>query len=204
MKTVALTWALIKGGWVILLRALRALDMCRNYISFYGSERIPAPHQCSALAGLLIEIAQSLKPELRGQQNGVRPGDLQLEQLRTFARPRPVASRAAAHSGCEVLRLRSAPRRHPRVFLASSDRWRHRPRAGEAAPTGSRGKVLGARRVCREACAASIRGSQRRERSPDRTYRDLGKLWHCRSRPASCSSRQGPKRHRSSMSPCRL
>jgi len=37
-----------------------------------------------ALAGLLIEIAQSLKPELRGQQNGVHPGDLQLEQLRTL------------------------------------------------------------------------------------------------------------------------
>ncbi len=37
-----------------------------------------------ALAGLLIEIAQSLKPELRSQQNGVRPGDLQLEQLRTL------------------------------------------------------------------------------------------------------------------------
>jgi len=37
-----------------------------------------------ALAGLLVEIAQSLKPELRGQQNGVRPGDLQLEQLRTL------------------------------------------------------------------------------------------------------------------------
>jgi outer membrane protein OmpA-like peptidoglycan-associated protein len=37
-----------------------------------------------ALAGLLVEIAQSLKPELRGQQNGVHPGDLQLEQLRTL------------------------------------------------------------------------------------------------------------------------
>ena len=37
-----------------------------------------------ALAGLLVEIAQSLKPELRGEQNGVHPGDLQLEQLRTL------------------------------------------------------------------------------------------------------------------------
>jgi len=37
-----------------------------------------------ALAGLLVEIAQSLKPELRRQQNGVHPGDLQLEQLRTL------------------------------------------------------------------------------------------------------------------------
>ncbi len=37
-----------------------------------------------ALASLLVEIAQSLKPELRAQQNGVRPGDLQLEQLRTL------------------------------------------------------------------------------------------------------------------------
>ncbi len=37
-----------------------------------------------ALAALLIEIAQSLKPELRAQQNGVHPGDLQLEQLRTL------------------------------------------------------------------------------------------------------------------------
>jgi len=36
------------------------------------------------LAGLLVEIAQSLKPELRGEQNGVHPGDLQLEQLRTL------------------------------------------------------------------------------------------------------------------------
>ena len=37
-----------------------------------------------ALAGLLVEIAHSLRPELRGQQNGVPPGDLQLEQLRTL------------------------------------------------------------------------------------------------------------------------
>jgi outer membrane protein OmpA-like peptidoglycan-associated protein len=37
-----------------------------------------------ALAGLLVEIAQSLKPELRVQHNGVHPGDLQLEQLRTL------------------------------------------------------------------------------------------------------------------------
>ena len=37
-----------------------------------------------ALASLLVEIAQSLKPELRAQQNGVRPGDVQLEQLRTL------------------------------------------------------------------------------------------------------------------------
>ncbi len=37
-----------------------------------------------ALAGLLVEIAQSLRPELRGQQNGVQPGDLELEQLRTL------------------------------------------------------------------------------------------------------------------------
>jgi outer membrane protein OmpA-like peptidoglycan-associated protein len=37
-----------------------------------------------ALASLLVEIAQSLKPELRAQQNGVHPGDLQLEQLRTL------------------------------------------------------------------------------------------------------------------------
>ena len=34
------------------------------------------------LAGLLLEIAQNLQPELRGQQNGVRPGDVRLEQLR--------------------------------------------------------------------------------------------------------------------------
>ncbi|HWF96403.1 MAG TPA: OmpA family protein [Xanthobacteraceae bacterium] len=37
-----------------------------------------------ALAGLLLEIAQSLKPELRAQQNGMRPADLRLEQLRTL------------------------------------------------------------------------------------------------------------------------
>ena len=37
-----------------------------------------------ALAGLLLEIAQSLKPELRAQQNGVLPADLRLDQLRTL------------------------------------------------------------------------------------------------------------------------
>jgi outer membrane protein OmpA-like peptidoglycan-associated protein len=37
-----------------------------------------------ALAGLLVEIAQKLKPELRAQPNGVHPSDLQLEQLRTL------------------------------------------------------------------------------------------------------------------------
>ncbi len=37
-----------------------------------------------ALASLLIEIAESLKPELRAERNGVNPRDLQLEQLRTL------------------------------------------------------------------------------------------------------------------------
>ncbi len=37
-----------------------------------------------ALAALLIEIAESLKPELRSERNGVLPGDVQLEQLRTL------------------------------------------------------------------------------------------------------------------------
>jgi outer membrane protein OmpA-like peptidoglycan-associated protein len=37
-----------------------------------------------ALAGLLVEIAQKLKPELRAQPNGVHSSDLQLEQLRTL------------------------------------------------------------------------------------------------------------------------
>jgi outer membrane protein OmpA-like peptidoglycan-associated protein len=37
-----------------------------------------------ALASLLIEIAESLKPELRAERNGVTPRDLQLEQLRTL------------------------------------------------------------------------------------------------------------------------
>jgi len=37
-----------------------------------------------ALAGLLLEIAQSLKPELRAQQNGILPADLRLDQLRTL------------------------------------------------------------------------------------------------------------------------
>jgi OOP family OmpA-OmpF porin len=37
-----------------------------------------------ALASLLIEIAESLKPELRAERNGVIPSDLQLEQLRTL------------------------------------------------------------------------------------------------------------------------
>lgn len=37
-----------------------------------------------ALAALLVEIAQNLRPELRGQQDGTPPSDLQLEQLRTL------------------------------------------------------------------------------------------------------------------------
>ncbi len=37
-----------------------------------------------ALASLLVEIARSLKPEVRPEQNGVHPGDLQLEQLRSL------------------------------------------------------------------------------------------------------------------------
>jgi len=37
-----------------------------------------------ALASLLVEIAESLKPELRAERNGVTPRDLQLEQLRTL------------------------------------------------------------------------------------------------------------------------
>jgi outer membrane protein OmpA-like peptidoglycan-associated protein len=37
-----------------------------------------------ALAGLLLEIAQNLQPEVRAQQNGLHPGDLRLEQLRTL------------------------------------------------------------------------------------------------------------------------
>ena len=35
-----------------------------------------------ALAGLLLEIARDLKPELRTEQNGLMAGDLRLEQLR--------------------------------------------------------------------------------------------------------------------------
>jgi outer membrane protein OmpA-like peptidoglycan-associated protein len=37
-----------------------------------------------ALAKLLVEIAESLKPELRAERNGVLPNDLQLEQLRSL------------------------------------------------------------------------------------------------------------------------
>jgi outer membrane protein OmpA-like peptidoglycan-associated protein len=37
-----------------------------------------------ALARLLVEIAERLKPELRTERNGVLPRDLQLEQLRTL------------------------------------------------------------------------------------------------------------------------
>jgi hypothetical protein len=37
-----------------------------------------------ALAKLLVEIAESLKPELRAERNGLLPNDLQLEQLRTL------------------------------------------------------------------------------------------------------------------------
>ena len=37
-----------------------------------------------ALASLLVEIAESLKPELRAERNGVHPGDVQLEQLRSL------------------------------------------------------------------------------------------------------------------------
>ena len=37
-----------------------------------------------ALAKLLVEIAESLRPQLRAERNGVIPRDLQLEQLRTL------------------------------------------------------------------------------------------------------------------------
>jgi outer membrane protein OmpA-like peptidoglycan-associated protein len=37
-----------------------------------------------ALAKLLVEIAENLKPELRAERNGVLPRDLQLEQLRSL------------------------------------------------------------------------------------------------------------------------
>jgi hypothetical protein len=37
-----------------------------------------------ALAGMLLELAHNVKPELREQQNGVLPADLRLEQLRTL------------------------------------------------------------------------------------------------------------------------
>jgi outer membrane protein OmpA-like peptidoglycan-associated protein len=37
-----------------------------------------------ALAGLLLQIARNLQPQLRGEQNGFSPGDLRLEQLRTL------------------------------------------------------------------------------------------------------------------------
>jgi outer membrane protein OmpA-like peptidoglycan-associated protein len=37
-----------------------------------------------ALAGLLLEIAQDLKPELRAEQNGSSASDLRLQQLRTL------------------------------------------------------------------------------------------------------------------------
>jgi outer membrane protein OmpA-like peptidoglycan-associated protein len=43
-----------------------------------------------ALAGLLLEIAQSLKPELRAQQNGILPADLRLDQLRTLVLGREI------------------------------------------------------------------------------------------------------------------
>ena len=42
------------------------------------------------LAGLLLEIAQNLQPELRAQQNGVRPGDVRLEQLRRLVLGREI------------------------------------------------------------------------------------------------------------------
>ena len=37
-----------------------------------------------ALAGVMLQIAHSLQPELRGRQNGISPGDVRLEQLRTL------------------------------------------------------------------------------------------------------------------------
>jgi outer membrane protein OmpA-like peptidoglycan-associated protein len=43
-----------------------------------------------ALASLLVEIAESLKPELRAERNGVTPGDVQLEQLRTLLAGREI------------------------------------------------------------------------------------------------------------------
>jgi hypothetical protein len=36
-----------------------------------------------ALAGMLLELAHNVQPELRAEENGVLPGDLRLEQLRT-------------------------------------------------------------------------------------------------------------------------
>jgi outer membrane protein OmpA-like peptidoglycan-associated protein len=43
-----------------------------------------------ALASLLLEIAENLKPDLRAQQNGLRAGDLRLEQLRTLVLGREI------------------------------------------------------------------------------------------------------------------
>lgn len=48
---------------------------------------IPGDHpgiDRKALAGLLLEIARDLKPELRAQQNGLSASDLRLQQLRTL------------------------------------------------------------------------------------------------------------------------
>ena len=33
---------------------------------------------------MLLEVARSVKPDLRAQSDGVRPGDLRLEQLRSL------------------------------------------------------------------------------------------------------------------------
>jgi outer membrane protein OmpA-like peptidoglycan-associated protein len=43
-----------------------------------------------ALAGLLVEIAHNLKPELRSEPNGTLPADLRLEQLRSLVLGREI------------------------------------------------------------------------------------------------------------------
>ncbi len=72
-----------------------------------------------ALAGLLVEIAQSLKPELRAQQNGVRPGRSPARAAANLAgRPRDRDVVAARRRGG---RSRALGRRD-RAHLADRDR----------------------------------------------------------------------------------
>jgi outer membrane protein OmpA-like peptidoglycan-associated protein len=55
-----------------------------------------------ALAGLLLEIAENLKPELRAEPNGVKAGDLRLEQLRTLVLGREIETLSRLTSTVEI------------------------------------------------------------------------------------------------------
>ena len=126
-----------------------------------------------ALAGLLIEIAQSLKPELRAQQNGVHPGDLQLEQLRTLLVGREIETlsrlagmvddpeRLAAVIG-NVLPTAIAQATSERGWgMCWPPSWRRRRRA-RSATIPQRWSTSFIRRSCQRSANRSARPSTRR------------------------------------------